>query len=57
MRLLINYGSHHQYQCLVPAERLGIVNGELVRGFTYTSTGYVFGTRLDNAEVVSIFEN
>lgn len=53
MRLVIKYGSHHQFEAVVPVESLGIVAGKLVRGFTRTETGFIYGTVLDNAEVVA----
>lgn len=53
MRLVIKYGSHHQFEAIVPVESLGIVAGKLVRGFTKTETGFIYGTVLDNAEVVA----
>ena len=61
MRLVIKYGSHHQFEAIVPVESLGIVAGKLVRGFTrtpvgassYRQTGFIYGTVLDNAEVVA----
>lgn len=53
MRLVIKYGSHRQFEAIVPVESLGIVAGKLVRGFTRTETGFIHGTVLDNAEVVA----
>ena len=52
MRLIIKYGSHHQFEAIVSIKSLGIVAGKLVRGFTRTETGFIYGTVLDNAEVV-----
>ena len=53
MRLVIKYGSHHQFEAIVPVESLGIVAGRLVRSFIRTETGFIYGTVFDNAEVVA----
>lgn len=56
MRALIKYGSHHQFEAIVPVSSLGIVNGQLVRGFTRTGpNSYIYGTELENAEIVQYF--
>ena len=53
MRLVIKYGSHNQFEAIVPVESLGIIAGKLARGFTRTETGFIYGTVLDNAEVIA----
>lgn len=56
MRALIRYGSHHQFEAIVPLHSLGLVQGRLVRGFTRTGpNSFIYGTELDNAEVVLYF--
>ena len=53
MRVIIKYGSHHQYEAIVDIRSLGIVCGQLVRGFTKTGPdSFIYGTVLDNAEIV-----
>lgn len=37
MQVLIKFGDFGQHTIVVPITTLGIVNGELVRGFGYTS--------------------
>ena len=56
MRALIKYGSHHQFEAIVSVSSLGIVNGQLVRGFTRTGPdSYIYGTELDNGEIALYF--
>lgn len=52
MKALIKFGSFGQHTIIVPLTTLGIVDGQLVRGFGYTSEGYICGQKLINAEIV-----
>lgn len=59
MKVLIKFGDFGQHTIVVPITTLGIVNGELVRGFGYTSKGanretrgYICGQKLKNAQIV-----
>lgn len=52
MQVLIKFGDLGQHTIVVPITTLGIVNGELVRGFGYTSKGYICGQKLNNAQIV-----
>lgn len=52
MKALIKFGDFGQHTIVVPIATLGIVNGELVRGFVYTSKGYICGQKLKNAQIV-----
>ena len=55
-RLLIKYGSHGQYECLVAISSLGIVCGKLVRGFTRTGpNSFIYGKVLENAQIIEYF--
>ena len=47
IKLLINYGAFKQYSALVDIRSLGIVNGQLVRGFTRTGpNSFIYGAVL-----------
>ena len=52
MRVVIKFGDFGQHTIVVPITTLGIVNGELVRGFGYTSEGYICGQKLKNAQIL-----
>ena len=52
MQVLIKFGDFGQHTIVVPITTLGIVNGELVRGFGYTSKGYIYGQKLKNAQIL-----
>ena len=53
IKLLINYGAFKQYSALVDIRSLGIVNGQLVRGFTRTGpNSFIYGAVLGDSEVV-----
>lgn len=53
MKALIKFGAFGQYTIIVPVTTLGIVYGQLVRGFGYTERGYTCGQKLINAEIVA----
>lgn len=55
MRVLIKYGSHKQHEVLVAIETIGIVDGQLVLGFTKTDKGFIYGKTLANSDVVAYF--
>lgn len=52
MQVLIKFGDFGQHTIVVHITTLGIVNGELVRGFGYTSKGYICGQKLKNAQIL-----
>lgn len=52
MQVLIKFGDFGQHTIVVPITMLGIANGELVRGFGYTSKGYICGQKLKNAQIL-----
>ena len=53
MKAVIKFGPLGQHTIVVAIDTLGIVNGQLVRGFGYTARGYVCGQKLINAEIVA----
>jgi hypothetical protein len=53
VKAFIKFGAFGQYTIIVPITTLGIVDGQLVRGFGYTERGYICGQKLINAEIVA----
>lgn len=53
MKAVIKFGDFGQHTIVVPITTLGIVNGELIRGFGYTSKGYICGQKLKIVQYLS----